>query len=198
MLIKNANIIFSRISIIFFIDARNGILSVFFGEDNLCYFKILCLRRKKRCHLYQIYRKHHISMYFLRKIIFHFPPRKNIIFSRKISAIFPDDTRKIIFWCYFLGKIIFLEHSKKTSYFHVFFWERSSFIFRLKNKIILSGKINIIFPADTRNIILQCKFSGKIIFSEDLEKENMVFCAVYVVCKSKFFPFFSVLLNCLI
>ena len=138
--------------------------------------------------LYKMYRKHHISMYFLRKIIFHFPPRKNIIFSRKRSAIFPDDTRKIIFWCDFFGKITFLEHLKKTSYFHVFFWERSSFIFRLKNKIILSGKINIIFPADTRNIILQCKFCGKIIFSEDLEKENMVFVQCMLFAKVNFSP----------
>ena len=66
----------------------------------------------------------------------------------------------------FFGKTTFLEHLKKI-YFQAFFWERSSFIFRLKNKIIFSGEKKIIFPDDTRNI-----------FSEHLEKENMVFRAV--------------------
>ena len=39
-------------------------------------------------------------------------------------------------------------------------------------------KRNTIFPDDTRKIILQCDFFGKIIFSEHLEKENMAFRAV--------------------
>ena len=39
----------------------------------------------------------------------------------------------------FFGKTTFLEHLKKI-YLQAFFWERSSFIFRLKNKIIFSGK----------------------------------------------------------
>ena len=58
-------------------------------------------------------------MYFLERIIFHFPPRKNI-FSREINAILPDGTRKIMFQCDFSGKTIFSEHLKKISYFHVF------------------------------------------------------------------------------
>ena len=67
---------------------------------------------------------------------------------------------------------------KKTSYFHVFFWDRSSFLFRLRNKIILSGKRNIFFLDNTRKIIFQCNFFEKTIFSKYLEKENMVFRAV--------------------
>ena len=128
----------------------------------------------------------HISVYFLRKIIFsrqkilHFSSRKIIIFLRKRNAIFPDGTRKIIFRCDFFGKNIFSEHLKKGSYFHVFFWERSSFLFCLKNKIIFSGKRNIIFPDDAINIIFRCNFFGKTIFSEHLEKENVVFRAVYI------------------
>ena len=133
---------------------------------------------------------------FWERSSFTFRLKKTSYFQEKEVPSFLMTRERSFSDVIFFGKITFLEHLKKTSYFHVFFWERSSFIFRLKNKIILSGKINIIFPADTRNIILQCKFCGKIIFSEDLEKENMVFCAVYVVCKSKFFPFFSVLLNC--
>ena len=75
-------------------------------------------------------------------------------------------------------KTIFSESLKKISYFRVFFWERSSFIFRLRCKIIFSGKRNIIFPDNTRKIIFQRNFFGKTIFSGRLEKENMVFRAV--------------------
>ena len=86
----------------------------------------------------------------------------------------------------FFRKAIFSEHLKKISCFHVFSWERSSFIFRLKNKIIFSGKKNTIFPDGTRSIISQCDSNHipvrwKTIFSEHLEKENMVFRAVYFV-----------------
>ena len=68
-----------------------------------------------------------------------------------------------------------------------FFRERSSFIFRLKNNVLFSGKRNIIFLDDKRKITFQCDFFGKIIFSEHLEKEFMVFRAVkiplqYAVC----------------
>ena len=44
--------------------------------------------------------------------------------------------------------------------------------------MIFSGKRNIIFFDNTRKIIFQCDFFGKTIFSEHLEKENMVFSAV--------------------
>ena len=83
----------------------------------------------------------------------------------------------------FIGKTIFLGHLKKISYFHVYFWERSSFIFfRLKKKIIFSGKRNITCPDNTiRKIIFQCDFFGKTIFSEHLKEENMVFRAVTIV-----------------
>ena len=61
-----------------------------------------------------IYRKYYISMYFLRKIIFHF--------STKEKIYFPDNIREIIFKRdFFFGKTIFLGHLKKISYFHVFF-----------------------------------------------------------------------------
>ena len=56
-----------------------------------------------------------------------------------------------------------------------FFRERTFFTFHLKNNIIFSGKRNIIFPDDTRKIIFQCYLFRKTIFSEHLEKENMVF-----------------------
>ena len=102
-----------------------------------------------------IYRKYHISTHFLIKIIFfHFPPKEKLsYFLEKRNTIFPDITKKIM--------TIFSEHLKKISYFQVFFWERSSFLLCLKNKIIFSGKRNIIFPGNTRKIIFQCNFFWK-------------------------------------
>ena len=183
-----------------------------------------------------IYRKYHISMYFLKKIIFHFPSKEKISYFLEKKYYLSRWTRKIIFQPNFFVKSRFLGHLKKILYFHVFFekghlsfsvwrirsyfrekeissfliiqqersyssanflerssfqnicrkyhismyffWGRPSFIFRLKNKMIFSGKRNIIFPDNTRKIIFQRNFFGKIIFSEHLEKGNMVFHAV--------------------
>ena len=125
----------------------------------------------------------------LKKICFHvlFWERSSFIFRLKNKTIF-SGKRNIIFQiikqerscssAIFFGKTIFSEHLKKISHFHVFFWEISSFIFRLKNKKIFSGKRNINFPDNTRVIIFQREFLGKTILSEYLEKENMVFRAV--------------------
>ena len=127
-----------------------------------------------------IYRKYHISMRFLIKIIFfHFPPKEKIsYFLEKRNTIFPDITKKIMFRREFLGKTIFSEHLKKISYSQIFF-EKEHVSFCVKNKIIFSGKRNIIFPDNTRKIIFQCDFFGKTIFSKHLEKENMVIRAVF-------------------
>ena len=127
-----------------------------------------------------IYRKYRISMRFLIKIIFfHFPPKeKKPHFLEKRNTIFPDITKEIVFRREFFGNTIFWEHLKKILYFQVFFWEWSSFLLCLENKIIFSGKRNIIFPDNIRKIIFQCDFFGKTMFSKHLEKENMVFCAV--------------------
>ena len=61
---------------------------------------------------------------------------------------------------YFLRKIIFYFPSEE----------------RISNFPV--KKQNNIFPDNTRKIIFQCDIFGKIIFSENLEKENMAFCAV--------------------
>ena len=77
-----------------------------------------------------IYRKYHISMYFLRKIIFHFPPKEKISYfaGKKIPSfqIIQDRSHSsaIVF-----GKTIFSGHLKKISYFHIFLRK-----FILKNK----------------------------------------------------------------
>ena len=126
----------------------------------------------------RVHRKFHISMYFLKKVASHFPPKEKISCFREKNTIFPDNARKIMpqrnhFWKdhlfrAFEGNIIF----------SCIFWERSSFIFRLRGKIIFLGKRNIIFPDNTRKIKFQHNFFGKTIFPGRLEKGNMVFRAV--------------------
>ena len=121
---------------------------------------------------------HHVSMYFLRKTVFHFLPREKISCFREKNTSFPNNTRKIMcrhspFW-----KDHLFRKFEENIIFPCIFKERSSFIFRLRCKIIFSGKRNIIFPDNTRKIIFQCNFFRKTIFSGRLEKENRVFRAV--------------------
>ena len=54
-------------------------------------------------------------VFFLKKIIFYFPPRIKIIFSRKRNIIFPNNTRKIIFQRDFFGKTIFSGRLEKEN-----------------------------------------------------------------------------------
>ena len=120
------------------------------------------------------------SMYFLRKTVFHFLPREKRSCFWEKNTIFPDNTRKIM-----CGRVPFwkghlFRKFEENIIFPCIFKERSSFIFRLRCKIIFSGKGNIIFPNNTRKMIFQHNFFGKTIFSGCLEKENMVFCAVKV------------------
>ena len=116
------------------------------------------------------YKKYHISMYFLRKIIFHFSSKEKYHILRKKNTIFPDNTIKIILQRNFFWKDHLFGAFEKNVIKPCIFLERSSFIFRLKNQIIFSGKRNIIFPDNTRKILFQCNFFGKIIFSEYLKK----------------------------
>ena len=135
-----------------------------------------------------IYKKCHIYMYFLRKIIFHFPSKEKISYFPAKKYHFSSE-RKIIFQLNdFWKDHLFGAFEENISYFHVFFWERSSCI-SCKNKLIFSGKINTIFPDNTRKVKLQRNFFWKTIFSEHLEKENMVFGAVSQL--SIFLSFFS-------
>ena len=125
-----------------------------------------------------IYRNYEISMYFLRKIIFHFPSKKYHIFGKQEISSFRIIQKRSYSSVIFLERPSFQNIWKKYHIFMYFFWERLFFIFCLNNKIIISGKGNIIFNDNTRKVIFQCIFFGKVIFSEHLEKENMVFRAV--------------------
>ena len=102
--------------------------------------------------------------------------------DKKKYHIFEENKCHLSWWCkenHILVRFVWKDHLFKTFeeniIFACIFWERSSSIFRLKNNIILSEKWNIIFPDDTRKIIFQCVFFRKTIFSENLEKENIVF-----------------------
>ena len=61
----------------------------------------------------KVWRKYHISMYFLKKITFIFCLRCKIIFSGKGNIIFPDNIGNIMFQRNFFGKTIFSGRSKK-------------------------------------------------------------------------------------
>ena len=98
--------------------------------------------------------KDHLSFYV---------PRKKI-FSRKRNAFFPDEARNIIFHAIFLERTPLQNIWRKYHIFMFFFKERSSFIFRPKNKIIFSERRSINFPDDTRKIIFQCNLFGNAIY----------------------------------
>ena len=117
-------------------------------------------------------------MYFLRSIIFHFPSLKKISYFREkeipsyLSSWYKKD--------HILMQFFWIDHLFRTFeeyiiFLCISFWERSSFIFHLKNNIIFSGKRNIIFPDDTRKIIFQCDFFGKIIFQNIWKKKRWFF-----------------------
>ena len=100
-----------------------------------------------------------------------FRSKKKYRVPGKINTIFPDNKRKDMFQCSLFEKIVFSKHLKKISYFHVLFWERSSFIFRPSGKIIFSGIRNIIFPDNTRNIIFQHNILERPSFQDVREKK---------------------------
>ena len=99
---------------------------------------------------------HHVSMYFLRKAVFHFLPNEKRSCFRKKTPFFQFIQERSSAGVALFGKTIFSEGLKKISYFHVFFKkDHLLFSVRLGHKIIFSGKGNIIFPNNTRKIMFQ-------------------------------------------
>ena len=92
---------------------------IFSGEDNLWFF----LQKGNIIFVtfIHIYKKYHISMYLLGKIIFHFPPKEKISCFLEKNTIYPDIHERSYSSATFFGKTTFLGHLKKISYFHVFF-----------------------------------------------------------------------------
>ena len=125
---------------------------------------------QKISYFHVFFEKDHLSLSVQEKISYFW--EKNTIFQIIQEMSYPSSA--------LFEKTIFSERLKKISYFRVFFWERSSFIFRLRGKIIFSRKRNIILPGHTRKIIFHRKFCEKTIFSGRLEKENVVFRAVFL------------------
>ena len=97
----------------------------------------------------------------------------------------------LLFFCFVLKlKMYILIHISEYHVFHVFFWEKPYFIYCLTNKVIFSGKGNIIFSDNTRTIIFQRNFFGKTIFLKYLEKENLGLRAVSAMLGKIFVDFF--------
>ena len=75
---------------------------------------------------------------------------KNMFLGK--NTIFPDNTRKITSRRGPSWKDHLFRTFEENIIFPCIFWERSSFIFRLRCKIIYSGKRSMIFPDNTRKI----------------------------------------------
>ena len=104
---------------------------IFSGEDHLWFF----LQKGNIIFVtfIHIYRKYHISMYFLRKIIFHFPSKEKISYlKRKKIPPFQIIQERSYSSAILLGKTIFSGHLKKISCFHVFFMRKIIFHFPSK------------------------------------------------------------------
>ena len=110
----------SRISITF--------KCIFSGVDHLRFSwqkgNIIFLGKRK-FELYRIYRKYHVSMYFLKRVIPHFPSKEKISYFRgkelsgKRNTIFLDNTRKIIFQCNFFLKDHLFRTFEKNIYIYI-------------------------------------------------------------------------------
>ena len=79
---------------------------------------------------------------------------KKIMFLGK-NTIFPDNTGKIMCRCRPFWKVHLFRRFEENIISPCIFYERPSFIFRLTCKIMFLGKINIIFPNNTKKIIFQ-------------------------------------------
>ena len=98
---------------------------------------------------------------------------KNIIFSGKTNAIFPDDRRKIMFQCNFFRKYHRFKTFEEYIIIPCIFWERSSFIFCLRIRSYLRGKQILSF------VMIQERSYFSAIF-RTFGGKNMVFRAVLI------------------
>ena len=126
-----------------------------------------------------IYRKHHISNAFFWEISSPFFFRLN----KKYHYFWKEEIPSFqILQKRMLCRGIFLEIPSfqniwKKYLISRYFLKRLFLFFVSKDKIKFSGKSNIIFLDNTRKIISQCNFFGKIIFSKHLEKKYGFSCS---------------------
>ena len=123
-------------------------------------------------------------IYWERPSFIFCPMKKDHVFGEK-NTIFPDNTRKIMCRRDPSWKEHLFRTFEENIIFPCIFWERSSFIFRLRCKIIFSGKGNIIFPDNTKKIMFQRNSFGKTIFSGRPEKKDGFPCSDYIRIISK-------------
>ena len=118
-----------------------------------------------------LYRKYHISMCFLRNIIFHFLSKETISYFSEKSTIFSDYTKKIMFQHNFFLKDHLFGAFEKNIIFPFTILTKIMFHFPSKEHDDIFGEKKINFPDNkTRNMTFQCDFFGKTIFSEYLKK----------------------------
>ena len=114
------------------------------------------------------------------------PGKKYNVFGKKIPSFEIIQERSCAGTALF-GKTIFSEGLKEISYFLVFSLERSSFIFRLRYKIIFLGKRNIIFPDNARKIIFQRNFLERPSFQDVWKKKLWFSVQCYINFHIRFF-----------
>ena len=133
---------------------------IFFGRGAWCHVCNTCACTQKISYFHAFLEKGHPSL----------PAQGKNMFLGK-NTIFPDNTRKIMSRRGPSWKDHLFRTFEENIIFPCIFWERSSFIFRLRCKIIFSGKRNMIFPDNTRKI--PALFLEETTFSGRREKENM-------------------------
>ena len=127
---------------------RDKIIFNFFGTGARCH---IC---EARTHIQEI------SYFYVFLEKGHFPPKEKISRFREKRNYRKDHVLMQSFWKDHLFRTF-----EKNIIFPCIFWERSSFFFRPRGKIISSRKTNITFPNSTWKIIFQSDSFGKAIFS---------------------------------
>ena len=131
---------------------------------------------------------------FPKNVASHFVPREKISCFQEKNPSFQVIQERSCVGVDLFGKTIFSESLKKILYFCILFifyflcfWERSSFIFRLRCKIMFSGKRNIIFPDNTRKVIFQRNFLERPSF-QDVWKKKIWFSVQWLFRRCSIFP----------
>ena len=99
-------------NIVFFNEAEDAIYkSTFSVENHHFYFdgRVISSCRKREHHLYRIYKKYHISMYFFEKDHLPFSVQRIKSYFREKNTIFLDNKRTITFQYHIFGNTIFSE-----------------------------------------------------------------------------------------
>ena len=169
----NANIIFSRMSVIFFSDAGNVIFKCIFWEKDIFYFfnggVTQCLQEEE---------------------IPYFPNMQKTSKQKQVPYFLMIQERSYSSMVSF-GKTIFSEHLKKISFFNVFNIHKTSFfhvIFEKDHLSFCAQRMRSLFLEEKISSFLmvqETSYSRAIylerLFFQNIWKKNMVFRAVQVL-----------------